>query len=123
MTTAAAYRKHESAKKKEYAQRVREVEHGVFTPLVLSATGGMGREAATFTRDWQMESPGRSTKNILSSWDGFVVVSPSQSSALLSYAFVEADPLATAQSMNYKHCTSYIRGMCSLCCGVNSKFY
>ena len=48
MTTTAAYRKHEAAKKREYAQRVREVEHGVFTPLVLSATGGMGREAATF---------------------------------------------------------------------------
>ena len=48
MTTTAAYRKHESAKKREYAQRVREVEHGVFTPLVLSATGGMGREAVTF---------------------------------------------------------------------------
>ena len=48
MTTAAAYRKHESTKKREYTQLVREVEHGVFTPLVLSATGGMGREAATF---------------------------------------------------------------------------
>ena len=35
-------------KKREYAQRVREVEHGVFTPLVLSTTGGIGREAATF---------------------------------------------------------------------------
>ena len=29
-------------------QRVREVEHWVFTPLVLSATGGMAREATTF---------------------------------------------------------------------------
>ena len=29
-------------------QRVREVEHGVFTPLVFSSTGGMGREAITF---------------------------------------------------------------------------
>ena len=48
MTTAAAYHKHESAKKREYAQHVLEVEHGVFTPLVLSATGGMGCEAATF---------------------------------------------------------------------------
>ena len=48
MTTAAAYRKHETAKKREYAQRVREVEHGVFTPLVLSATGGMAREATAF---------------------------------------------------------------------------
>ena len=48
MTTTAAYRKHESMKKREYAQRVQEVEHGVFTPLVLSTTGGMGREATTF---------------------------------------------------------------------------
>ena len=48
MTTAAAYRKHETAKKREYAQRVREVEHGFFTPLVLSTTGGMAREATTF---------------------------------------------------------------------------
>ena len=48
MTTAAAYRKHETARKREYAQRVREVEHGVFTPLVLSTTGGMAREATTF---------------------------------------------------------------------------
>ena len=43
MTATAAYRKHESIKKREYAQRVREVERGVFTPLVLSKTGGMGR--------------------------------------------------------------------------------
>ena len=50
MTTTAAYRKHESTKKREYAQRVREVEHGVFTPLVFTTTGGMGREATTFYR-------------------------------------------------------------------------
>ena len=43
-----AYRKHESIKKQEYTQHAHEVEHGVFTPLVLSATGEMGREAATF---------------------------------------------------------------------------
>ena len=47
-TMAAAYRKHETTKKREYAERVREVERAVFTPLVLSTTGGMGREAATF---------------------------------------------------------------------------
>ena len=29
-------------------RRVWEVEHGVFTPLVLSTTGGLGREATTF---------------------------------------------------------------------------
>ena len=47
-TIAAAYRKHETIKKREYAQRVLEVEHGVFTPLIFSTTGGMGREATTF---------------------------------------------------------------------------
>ena len=39
------YRKHESCKKRAYEQRVREVEHGSFTPLVLSLTGGMGSSA------------------------------------------------------------------------------
>ena len=48
MSISAAYRKHESSKKREYAQRVRDIEHGVFTPLVFTTTGGMGREATTF---------------------------------------------------------------------------
>ena len=46
--TSSAYRRHEQAKKRQYGQRVREMEHGVFTPLVFSSTGGMGREAITF---------------------------------------------------------------------------
>ena len=37
------YHQHEQEKRRVYARRVREVEHGSFTPLVLSATGGMGR--------------------------------------------------------------------------------
>ena len=45
---SAVYKRHEDAKKREYGQRVLDVEHGVFTPLVLSTTGGMGREATTF---------------------------------------------------------------------------
>ena len=40
----ALYRMHEGIKKREYGERVREVERGVFTPLVLSTTGGMARE-------------------------------------------------------------------------------
>ena len=31
-----AYRRHEHAKKREYGQRVRDIERGVFTPLVLN---------------------------------------------------------------------------------------
>ena len=45
---AAVYKQHESAKKREYNQRVLNVEHGVFTPLVFATTGSMAREASTF---------------------------------------------------------------------------
>ena len=45
---SAAYKKHEDVKKRAYGQSVREIEHGVFTPLVFSTTGGMGQEATTF---------------------------------------------------------------------------
>ena len=44
----SVYRRHKQAKKQEYGQQIREVERGVFTPLVLSTNGGMGREARTF---------------------------------------------------------------------------
>ena len=42
---ASCYRKHVNLKKRAYDQRVREIEHGTFTPLVLSLTGGMGAAA------------------------------------------------------------------------------
>ena len=42
------YRLHENAKKREYGDRIREVKRGVFTPLVLSTTGGMARECTMF---------------------------------------------------------------------------
>ena len=47
-TPAACYRKHEREKKRAYDQRIREVEHSSFSPLVFSATGGMGRKATCF---------------------------------------------------------------------------
>lgn len=43
----STFRKHENEKKRAYHQRVLEVEHGSFTPIVLSASGGMGRLAST----------------------------------------------------------------------------
>ena len=33
-------------RKKEYRERINEIEHGLFTPLVFSACGGMGKEAS-----------------------------------------------------------------------------
>jgi len=44
------YRHHEAQKKREYGERVREVEQASFTPLVFSTTRGMGREAIVFYR-------------------------------------------------------------------------
>ena len=38
------YEINEKEKKRSYNRRVLEVEHETFTPLVFSATGGMGRE-------------------------------------------------------------------------------
>ena len=45
---ASVYRRHEQEKKRQYEQRVRDVEHATLTPLVMSTTGGMGKAAVTF---------------------------------------------------------------------------
>ena len=45
---ASTYKKHERMKIRAYEQRVREVEHGSFTPLVMSLTGGVSNAANTF---------------------------------------------------------------------------
>ena len=39
---------HEMETKRAYQQRIQDIEQSSFTPLVLSATGGMGAEATTF---------------------------------------------------------------------------
>ena len=44
----AVYRRQEMMKKREYGDRVWEVELASFTPLVFSTTGGMGREGNVF---------------------------------------------------------------------------
>ena len=42
------YQLNEKGKKRLYNERIMQVEHGTFTPLVMSATGGMGRESLIF---------------------------------------------------------------------------
>ena len=39
------YVQHENEKKRAYNERVLQIEKGSFTPIVLSTSGGMGREA------------------------------------------------------------------------------
>ena len=43
-----AYETNEREKKRSYNERIMQIEHGTFTPLVFSATGGMGRECEKF---------------------------------------------------------------------------
>ena len=40
-----SYEKNEKGKKKQYNERILKIEHGTFTPLVMSTTGGMSRES------------------------------------------------------------------------------
>ena len=42
------YELNEKEKKRLYNERIIEIEHGSFTPLVMSATGVMGRECKKF---------------------------------------------------------------------------
>ena len=44
----SCYKREEKKKKRAYEQRILDVEHGTFTPLVFSTSGGMGRLARTF---------------------------------------------------------------------------
>ena len=46
--TAKIFRQHEQAKKREYMERVLQVENGSFTPLIFGTNGGLGHECQTF---------------------------------------------------------------------------
>ena len=74
----------------------KNIERGVFTPLVFTTTGGIGREATTLYRRL---ADGISTKERKNSVVkvGSDAISPSESCAQLSLPFTEGDPLATAQ--------------------------
>lgn len=48
ITLAASHSQNEKSKKREYNERVLQVEHGTFTPLVFSCYGGMSKECSAF---------------------------------------------------------------------------
>ena len=56
--------------KKLYNERILQTEHGSFTPLVISAIGGMGRECKKFyTRLAEMISYKRGTSHsVITAW-------------------------------------------------------
>ena len=64
------YEVNEREKKKLYNERILQIEHGSFTPLVMSATGGMGRECKKFyARLAEMISYKRGTSySVIAAW-------------------------------------------------------
>ncbi|KAG1693507.1 Atypical protein kinase C [Nymphon striatum] len=46
--TKVVFKEHEQSKKREYLERVLEIEHASFTPLVFGTNGGMGNECQKF---------------------------------------------------------------------------
>ena len=48
LTPKQIYKKHVNEKKRQYAERVMEIEQGMFTPLVFTTTGGMVVECVTY---------------------------------------------------------------------------
>ena len=69
-TMQQSYAKNESEKKRNYNERILNVDNGSFTPLVFSLYGGMSRECKTFyARLSEMISEKRKTpRSITSSW-------------------------------------------------------
>ena len=48
-----------------YEQRVQKVEHFSFSPLIMSATGGMVREATNFCKDKHCSSPRNEIRRVV----------------------------------------------------------
>ena len=60
----------EKEKKKNYNERILQVEHGSFTPLVMTANGGFARESAKFyARLAELIASKRNTQySVVSAW-------------------------------------------------------
>ena len=56
---SAAHKRNENEKKKSYNQRVQQIEHGTFTPLVFSSFGGMAHECNAFYKRWERRIAGK----------------------------------------------------------------
>ena len=50
MTLPACYKCAKELKKRKYEQRIREIEHGSFSPLMFGTTGGVGPTASLFLK-------------------------------------------------------------------------
>ena len=79
---AAFKQQNEKEKKTSYNQRVMDIEHGSFTPIVLSAYGGFGRETERFVSNLihkiaeKKDMPVSVTANYIRTKISFILVKP-----------------------------------------------
>ena len=60
---ASLYRMYENEKRRHYNQRICDVEHGSFTPLVFSTTGGASPECNVFLKNLADKISNKSGEN------------------------------------------------------------
>ena len=87
--SADAYKRHEQAKKREYGQRVREVEHGNFTPPVVSSNGRNGQRGNNILQTFSRYDRSKKKSPLLNGNEMVEVAGyPFLCLGALSYAFV-----------------------------------
>ena len=64
LSTDQILRRAESEKKRSYNQRVIEIEHGTFTPLIFGTNGAMGTDCSAFHKILAKKLHRRPTKSI-----------------------------------------------------------
>ena len=64
------YEKHEREKKSNYNHRIMSIQHGTFTPLIFSVTGGAGQECSRYHRHLAEQISAKTQQNLSStiSW-------------------------------------------------------
>ena len=70
LTLSQAYKTNESEKKRHYNDRVMSIEHGTFTPLVFSSSGGMAPECRVFYQKLSsmISEHRKETYSVVASW-------------------------------------------------------
>ena len=66
----SVHKKNENEKKRQYNQRILQIEHGSFTPLVFSCFGGMSRECSRFFSQAadKLSEKRKTSKSVVMAW-------------------------------------------------------
>ena len=94
ITIGKCYTKHEKEKKRAYEQRVREIEHACFTPLVMSASGGFTKEATIFLQNASLQI-GRKVGSVIQPHHELVKVQHVLCSPTLSHSVHQRSPFTS----------------------------